>query len=352
MRFLRVVMLVIFVASVLLLLALDASLVTIAGVVITILMGGTTYIAWYFRRMMNAMLGGPDPMTRRSVDVSAEERPTPRVLDHIRVVLSRFDFRRLGESALVNAADKELATSWNFISADGRVAATLVPSRGVWGGMLMEFSSVFPDETWAHTLFPSGFPHGETFDGPDLYCHHVQTTPQAAYQHHRDLIAQLAQTHGAPRVIASMAEYLAAEKKVRSKHGPLKQRRMTMLNDLQLRLPASLMVVTLLATLASAALPTVAVLVFMTAYAIYMVFTMLLLSVHPSTKKRMVMIVAVMWALFVPLTVIAPWTALIFVFVLALLIIISVRMLPADARAFAKEIEKQKEHVDWQGLAS
>ena len=79
---------------------------------------------------------------------------------------------------------------------------------------------------------------------------------------------------------------------------------------------------------------------------------MMLLSVHPHAKRLMLGGTFALWAVFVPLIALAPWASLLFVFLLSLLLIGAVRILPAEARAFAKEIEAGNPDVDWQRPAA
>jgi hypothetical protein len=159
---------------------------------------------------------------RRSKDVSDQEYPIPPELSHAIGVLTKLKFKPLG-GVQVPIPGGRIAGSRIFLSAKKTVFAELTDSN------IVLFISVFPDDAVVET----GFPVGERITTRDFRSHTITSGLEQAHQHHLGQIEAFGKTHGAPRKIKTMEEYLEWEAMYRRRHVGRKMRRHTVLGFLQ-----------------------------------------------------------------------------------------------------------------------
>jgi hypothetical protein len=156
---------------------------------------------------------------RRSTDISGEAAALPPELKFPVETLTQLGFSRLGELQ-VAVPGGGAVRSRIYISVEKRIIAELAET-----GNLAVFYSVFPDNAVVET----GHPIGENFDARDFRSHTVVGGLEQAYRHQVEQVEDFASGHGAPRVVATMAEYLDLEAMYRGRHVARKMRRHTRL---------------------------------------------------------------------------------------------------------------------------
>lgn len=141
--------------------------------------------------------GAPE---RRSRDVSAEGRLSPESITAFVAALDLLGFRRLGETA-VDLPGLSDATTWYFTSPD----ETTVAEVAAVGYGLLDFSTVYADDSTVYTSFPVG----ENLDRPGFRSRRNAEGIGAAYTRHRQEAAAFQAEHGPPRRLGDMAALLA-----------------------------------------------------------------------------------------------------------------------------------------------
>lgn len=173
---------------------------------------------------------------RRMSDASSSGwRPSPDMAPLIGE-LGRLGFSRLGEAQVriegVRAVSlatttrptaspttsSEVHTTFVLVDAEGTVTAEVVqvPRMAVFVG----FTSTFGDGSCVETQYPLG----ELIEDVDFYSGHSRQSVSRAYEQQRTVIARWRVRHGAPRVVATMAEMLAANALYRERFSKRKLR--------------------------------------------------------------------------------------------------------------------------------
>jgi hypothetical protein len=155
---------------------------------------------------------------RRATDVSDPEAPLPPELKSHVSILSELGFSRLGE-VKVALPGGQAVKSRIFLSEDGTVFAELAETqRG-----LVVFTTVFPDEA----VMETGFPVGENIATRNFRSHTITKDLGRAYRHQLEQAEAFGKTHGAPRKVASMRDYLDWDAMYRRRYVKRKMRRHT-----------------------------------------------------------------------------------------------------------------------------
>jgi hypothetical protein len=318
-----------------------------AGILLTLT---ATMATWFFlsaaKKTQKAFDQG-DYKTNRGVDVTAENREPPPVLHPSILALSDWGFHRLGEEATVSAEGKELGSEWVLISSDERILASLVPGRSLPGGVLAGFQTNFPDYASLVTMYPSGFPLGETITLPDFRLRHTRRSLQDAYEMHRAELANFAQQHGEPLHIRTLADALAFEPIYRERYMGLTLRRGMQINALQPYFWGSGVPLFLVGTLLSSSAPALAIILFVLGFSVVCLYLSYLVPTYPRPALWFRLAVVLALALL-PLSFMWHPFVLAHIALLSLLLIALNRYLPAEARALVNEIEAGKTDVNWQ----
>jgi hypothetical protein len=318
-----------------------------AGVLLTLT---STMATWFFlsaaKKTKKAFDQG-DYKTNRGVDVTAANREPPPVIHPSILALTDLGFRRLGEEATVSAEGKELGSEWALISSDGQVLAGLVPGRGMPGGLLAGFQTNFPDYASLVTMYPSGFPLGETITLPDFRLRHTRRSLLDAYELHRAELADFAQQHGEPMHIRRLADALAFEPIYRERYMGLTLRRGAQIGALQPYFWGSGVPLFLVGTLLSSVAPALAILIFVLGFSVVCLYLSYMVPAYPRPALWFRLAVVLALALL-PLSFMWHPFVLAHIALLSLLLIVLNRYLPAEARALADEIQAGKTDADWQ----
>jgi hypothetical protein len=328
-------------------LSLNLSVLLVVGMALTISFTLAAGLAFWWIQKVKKMHGGMfDFETHYSVDVTGENRVPPPVLRPGIRALNELGFRSLGEEATFMGNDQELGCTWIFISEDKQIAAELVPVRAQLGGFMVSFSSVFPDYAWLFTLFPSGFPQGETIMLPDLRVRHTQLSLKDAYALHITELADFVQQHGTPIEQHTIADRLALEPIFRERHARMYLRRGNLLFKLQPYIWSGSALLFLIGTLVSGVAPALAVMIFVFGLSAVGLFFSYLIPVHPRAA-RWFRLGTVLALVLLPLSLMWPPFVAVHLLVLALLLVAFTSYIPAEQKALFDEL--QSDDVDWQG---
>lgn len=159
---------------------------------------------------------------RRSEDVSERKSLIPPELSPMVETLSRIGFTRLGE-VQVKIPGRQTMGSRILISTDKTVFAELTETQ------IVVFTTVFADDAVVET----GFPVGERIQTRNFRSHTITTDLEAAYRHQLQQVEVFSKTHGVPRRIETMQDYLAWDAMYRKHYVSRKMRRHTWLALLQ-----------------------------------------------------------------------------------------------------------------------
>jgi hypothetical protein len=288
-----------------------------------------------------------DYKTNRAVDVTPENRVPPMVLRPAILTLNDLGFRRLGEEATVTVDGKEIGCEWVFVSVDAQVVASLVPSRGIWGGLLAGFTTRFPHPAWLLTYCPSGFPLAETITRPDLRTRHTRRSLPEAYALHRAELADFARQHGEPLPMHTMADNLALEPVFRERHMALVLRRADRLRMLQPYILGGAAVLFLVGTVLSSVAPGLTITIFVLGISAILLYFSYLIPVPPRAA-RLSRWTVVLSLVLLPISLVQHEFVVLHLLLLALLLTVLTRRISASATAFTAEIRSGEEGVDWQ----
>jgi hypothetical protein len=186
---------------------------------------------------------------RRPVDISGRREPVVPVAAPLADELVSLGFQRLGEAELVLPSTSLLGplrrtdqrhVVWVFVDDASTTHAELTDV-----GPFAAFSSSFPDGSVAETMFP----RGERIDDRDYYSGHVTTSLADAYNAHRRVVDHRSASHGPPREMHSMGEYLRLEADFRERFAARKLRRPLILHVLLPAGVAAALVIVLVASI-------------------------------------------------------------------------------------------------------
>lgn len=319
------------------LLAASGSLLFLVGLVTTVVLAGATAMMLLAIVRSEGVFDHGDPRTNLDVDVSGEGRRPPDALHEPGEILAGWGFRRLGESATVTAEGKELGVEWTFVSADERVIAAMVPSPTARSGVLAGFTTIFPDYTWAITMFPVVNRLEETINGPGLYLHHVDEDLPATYQHHRELVQALTGAHGQPRTFATLDAYLHTAPVFRERYVMRMLSRGQQISWLQPVVAVSITLLTGIVTIAARGAPEVGLSLIVVFVSILVFFLSSLLPVQPGIATRLRWLVVLMLGL-IPLIFVVPEIAVVHLLGLTVIINRQSRYIVPSAKALSDEI--------------
>jgi hypothetical protein len=318
-----------------------------AGVILTTVSTLTMWIMLDVRQRTNVMFDIGDYKTNRSVDVTSENREPPPVLRPGILALNDLGFRRLGEEITVTADGRELGTEWVFVNEDGQILASILPSRTAVGGLRGGFQTIFPDYAYLLTYFPSGFPMGETISLPDFRFRHTRQSLQEAYKLHCNELPDFAQQHVRPVQHHNMADYLAFAPILRQRYTGIILRRGLLVKKLQQYLALGATLLFLIGTLLSNIVPAAAILIFVLGFSSVRLYYSYMTPAPPRAGQLFRVAIALA-LLLLPLCFVWHGFVLIHNFLLVVLLSIFNRFVPANAKAFAKEIEAGKTDISLQ----
>jgi hypothetical protein len=161
---------------------------------------------------------------RRVTDVSNLQTNIPYELQKTVDKLSELGFVRFGEVS-VNIFDTPRITRL-FISPDGVMHAEV--AEGVPG--MVFFTTVYHD----HAVVETGFPFGEKIETPDFRSHTITSDIEKACLHHIQQITEFGRTHGLPKKLENMREYLIVDGIYRARYVRLRFRRLIWINILKI----------------------------------------------------------------------------------------------------------------------
>jgi hypothetical protein len=153
---------------------------------------------------------------RRAVDISDPPAPLPAEYQPAVHALSKLGFRRLGETS-VTVSGVQAVKSRVFVSADNVVLAELTEIKmPIW-----TLTTAYPDDAAVET----GFPCGENIETADFRSHTITADLGKAYRHQVQQLEAFGKTHGAPRRIETMQDYLSWDALYRERYVLRKMRR-------------------------------------------------------------------------------------------------------------------------------
>jgi hypothetical protein len=320
---------------------LDASPLVVVGLFMTVTLTIMAFIMESASAKMSEAVDIGDVTTNQDIDISDQQRPLPAVLNPFVQSLINLGFRRLGEVAVYTVKGRKIGTEWDYVSADGKMVASVVPCVGCVDGAMLQFTSQFVGNAWLLTTYPSGFPKGETINLPDFRFHHVRTSLPDAYQHHRQQMDDFAKTRGAPLTIYVLQDYLATSPIFRKRYGKLTLRRLEFINKYQSTLLGVLALLTLIITLVGSPAPEIALAAIVALFSLYCLLLSWLIPAHPRGSRLLRLGIFLLFGL-IPIIFIFPWIVFGHLFCLGTLLLIHQHFIPAELRALAKELDSDE----------
>jgi hypothetical protein len=333
-----------------LIVTVDLSLVLIVGITTTVILASAAGLSFSIRAKSKKAINSGDPQTNYETDISEEQRPISPVLEQALRELLQLGFQRLGETAICNAAGKELGVEWKLINADRHVIAGLVPVQMHWKGLLGGFETIYPDHAWLITMYPTESPRHETINDSFFRQHHVNSSLEDAYKHHLQQVDDFARQHGEPLTFDTMADYLAMSPIFRERYITRSLRREVLFNQLSGILPAVLAIISLLATIFGSLAPAIALAVFVLCFAVYFTFLSYTIPVRPRIGTIFRLVVGGSLIVLIPVITWWSWIAVLHIGMLGAMIWFLVRFIPDNARVLSNAIEKGETEIDWQGI--
>ncbi len=330
-----------------LVLSVDLSHLYAAGIIFTIMAVLGTWILFVSWRKTDQALNVKSSRTLQHVDITHENQEPPAVLHPTIQTLHDMGFRRLGEEVALRTDDSELARSWVFVDSDEQVTATLVPLRGMQGGVMAQFQTVFPGPAWLRTIYPSGFPYGETITLPDFWVRNTRRSLVDAHDLHRAEMASFGQQHGEPVRMHTVAETLSYGPIFRERHLERFLRRNLLIPRLSLYFLGGMTVLFIIGTVVSGIVPALAILIFVLGFSALFLFQSFMVPTRPRVDwayrsmiglSLLLLPLSFMWHLFV----------LIHFMLLAILMIVVFSLVSTELKTLTKEIESGQTDINWQ----
>ncbi len=311
---------------------LDPSTSGEIGLVTTITMGVLTLTIYWKINSEKRWVDADGNSTKRALDVTSEQRESPKVIRPGIERLSNLGFRRLGELATVTTEGKEVGCEWVFIDADGEIIVNLAPMWDFSGKVMFGFQTIFPDYARLITCYPSRFPYNDELALPDLRTRHTAQSIEHSYNLHRTELENFRQAHGSPAEINSMADVAALDSGLRKRHWKMITRRLHLINRVTLYLSFGFTLISLFAALVSAVAPALAITIYALEYSTYMMYISFVLPSSPSRARLFRIYIGLLLLLLLPLSIGENEWAGIHVYLLSFGMIAYVVLVPGPRR--------------------
>jgi hypothetical protein len=176
------------------------------------LIGSALLFLWFLPGAVRAVQTSTGTRTRRQEDVTGQA-PVPDDETKGRIVaLNALGYRRLGETRTrIPAGD---VVGWVLGADDGAAYVLLAPGAPLLPG-LTGFYSAWPDGTWLGTIHP----HGSPLDYRSLHLRIDSRGLAEVDAGHRLELNRLADAHGPPRPVRTLADVLVLDADYRERFG-------------------------------------------------------------------------------------------------------------------------------------